>query len=387
MARRLFRTHAVIVAACLALTTGFASAASLKGKPIRVFPDTGLSSLLGAQVTPIDGGGFMATWSRNIDPDVYSDALYYRYFKANGRPAGGVKRYDRAIKGLQTRSAAASAPIALAGGRQFAPWAATFEPATGKPPTLVGQFFEKAAVKGRPKTIADGSDASGLSSTPLRGGGGLLLWYSAARNTLVGRLMNGKGKLGKPDLTLDQAFSSPIPLSAGFARIRTTTDTAGVNALCQIFGKDGAAATSPFLLYAASPSSYGNVSLLGLSTQRIIAFEATNNQNGMMDVYAHQFDLGGRRIGQVAPLVKNAPIQEPLSIQTPDGGFVLAIKEAGGSDIRYRTFDDRLKLVGQTVEKRTGVYVSLPLRLLTNGLVAAGYRTDSADFFVQLVEP
>ena len=386
MTRRLLLTH-VVVASCLALTVCPAPAASLKGKPIRVFPDTGTSALFGATVTAVEGGGFMATWGRNIDADIYPDALYYRYFKANGKPSGAVKRYDRAIKGLQTRSAYASLPVALGDGRQFAPWTATFEPSTSQPPRLVGQFFKASAVIGKPKTIADGSDASSLISTPLRGGGGLFTWYSAARNTIVGRLIDDKGKLGRPDLEFDQQFSAPIPLSVGFARIRTTNDTSGVNALCQIFGASGAAATSPFLLYSASSTSFGNVTVLGLSTRRIIAFEATNNQNGMMDVFAHQFDLGGRRIGQVAPLVKNVPIQEPLSVETPDGGFVLALKEAGGADVRYRSFDDRLKLVGQTVEKRTGVHISLPLRLLTNGLVAASYRTSSAAFFVQLVRP
>ncbi len=376
------------LAAAVLIASAPAFAASLKGKPIKALPG-GSRPVFGAAIGPAAGGGFIAQWSVNADADAdtYSDQLFARRFNAKGKPDGKAVRYDKPLKGKPTRFAVPTAPLLLKNGSWSLPWSASFDAATALPQTSVAQIFDGSKLKGKPKTLLTGDDASSLIATGLRGGGGVLIWTSFANGSQYGSIVKPDGDVGRPDLTFDIQASAPIPMKSGFARIHTTLDTNGVNALGQLFNRDGRPAGDPFLLFADQSSVYGSAAAIGLTNGQLLAIEQIRNGDGTVTDYAHRFDADGKRIGQVKLLLKKLPTHDLSVTETEGGGFLMRIAPVGATHIRYVSFDETAKLKGDVVEKRPQVRRDLDMTTLESGLVASAFIDEPGQLFVQLVVP
>ncbi|MDR4308659.1 hypothetical protein IHQ68_18720 [Chelatococcus sambhunathii] len=374
-----------VVAAAFLASPAPADATSLKGKLIKVLPE-GARAVRGAALGPAAGGGFLAIWSSNADADIYSDQLFARVFTAKGKPNGKAVRYDRPLKGKRTRSADPGTPILLADGRQFLPWSASFDPSTTLPRMAVAQILDGSKLKGKPKTLLTGDDASSMNAAGLRGGGGVLIWTSFATGSQYGAAVKPNGGVGRPELEFEPA-SAPIPMKSGFARIHTTVDASGVDAIGQLFNREGRPATGPFLLFADVSTVYGSASAIGLTNGQLLAIEQTRNGDGTVNDYAHRFAADGKRIGQVKLLLKNVPTHDLSVTETDDGGFLMRIAAVGGTEIRYLSFDDAAKLKGDVVEKRPQIRRDLDMTRLGDGLVASPFIDEPGQLFVQFVVP
>lgn len=278
-------------------------------------------------VAGLSDGTFVVGWEGNGVGD--SSGVFAQRFAADGTPLGTEFRLNDATSGSESDVQIAAAP----GGGFMAVWY------DSSPNDVQGRIYDNSGTAvGSEFTVSNtgASNSYAAEVAALTNGTYAVTWYDQSTQDVFVRLIDGTGTPVAPEQSVTSSLSGQqyepdiAALSGGgFALVwvdNASLDGSGRGVYAQLFSAAGAAQGDAFLVNEAVSSSQDQPKIVGTPDGGfVVAYRDAGGVDGSSSgVIAQQFDASGNRVdGQLIVNTENSSNQDQPAIDVLANGAVV----------------------------------------------------------------